>query len=225
MSIFDKEAMIYDDWYKTKLGAFVDEVETTCILNMLDLSKGSKILDVGCGSGNYSIKLAELGYEVTGVDMSKEMLKKAKGKAEKGNLKIDFREMNVYELDFDDENFDAVFSITAFEFIPDIQKAMDEVMRVLKKSGQMIIGMVNRDSSWGKLYMSSEYQAHSVFKYAKLKTIEEMKAYYPESYVDSDQCLFIAPETKEDKISLEEENRLKGEGVEGGFICLKWIKL
>ncbi|MCK5764219.1 MAG: methyltransferase domain-containing protein, partial [Clostridiales bacterium] len=116
MSVFDKEAMTYDDWYKTKLGSFVDEVETACIFNMLDFPRGSKILDVGCGSGNYSIKLAELGYEVTGVDMSKEMLKKAKEKAESGNIKIDFREMNVYELDFDDESFDAVFSITAFEF-------------------------------------------------------------------------------------------------------------
>jgi ubiquinone/menaquinone biosynthesis C-methylase UbiE len=225
MSDFDKEAMTYDDWYKTKLGSFVDEVETACIFNMLDLPRGSKILDVGCGSGNYSIKLAELGYEVVGVDLSKEMLMKAKEKADDRNLAIDFREMDVYELDFDDESFDAAFSITAFEFIPDIQKAMDEVMRVLKKSGQMIIGMVNRDSSWGKLYMSPEYQAHSVFKYANLKTVEEMKTYYPENFIESDQCLFVGPEAKDDKISLEEENRLKGEGVEGGFICLKWIKL
>ena len=121
MSIFDKEALTYDDWYKTKLGSFVDEVETICMFDLLDVPEGSKILDVGCGSGNYSIKLAELGYEVTGVDMSKEMLIKAKEKVDDRNLTIEFREMNLYELDFDDESFDAVFSITAFEFIPDIQ--------------------------------------------------------------------------------------------------------
>ncbi|MEA3422280.1 MAG: hypothetical protein U9Q80_00475 [Bacillota bacterium] len=95
-------------------------------------------------------------------------------------------------------------------------------MRVLEKSGQMIIGMVNRDSAWGKLYMSPEYQAHSVFKHVKLKIVEEMKTYYSENFIASDQCLFIAPDTKEDKISLEEEKRLKSEGVKGGFI---WIKL
>ncbi|MEA3422279.1 MAG: methyltransferase domain-containing protein [Bacillota bacterium] len=37
---------------------------------LLDAPKGSRILDVGCGSGNYSIKLAELGYEVVGIDLS-----------------------------------------------------------------------------------------------------------------------------------------------------------
>ncbi|MCK5764281.1 MAG: ubiquinone biosynthesis methyltransferase UbiE, partial [Clostridiales bacterium] len=81
------------------------------------------------------------------------------------------------------------------------------------------------DSAWGKLYMSPEYQVHSVFKHASLKTVEEMKTYYPGNFIESDQCLFVGPEAKDDKISLEEEIRLKCEGVEGGFICLKWIKL
>ncbi|MBN2259698.1 MAG: methyltransferase domain-containing protein [Clostridiales bacterium] len=224
MSMFDNEASTYDSWYKTKLGSFVDLVESQCAFELLDLPKGSKILDVGCGSGNFSIKLAKMGFKVTGIDLSVDMLKVAREKAKSENVEIDFLQMNVYDLKFENQSFDGVFSMAAFEFIPDSSRALDEMMRVLKIGGQLIIGTIHKESAWGKMYLSVEMQENSVFKHANLKTMEEMKMFFTKNLVDSKECLFIPPVIDEDKISMEMDQLLKTEGNRGGFICLKWIK-
>ncbi|AMP20963.1 hypothetical protein AZF37_07130 [endosymbiont 'TC1' of Trimyema compressum] len=78
MAIFDKDASIYDAWFDMKLGKYADVVETAIAFDLLKPQKGMRILDVGCGTGNFSIKLAKLGCEVTGIDVSEEMLKKLK---------------------------------------------------------------------------------------------------------------------------------------------------
>lgn len=224
MIFSDDKAKTYDDWYLTPLGKHVDSVESECAFNLLTVPKGCRILDVGCGSGLYSMRLAEMGYEVIGIDISNEMLIKAKEKAEKRNLKITFLNMDVYNLKLETETFDGIFSITAFEFMKDSQKSIDEMMRVLKKDGELIIGTINRDSEWGRLYTNPDFIKKSVFKYASLKTMNEMKSFYFDCLVKSDQCLFIPPNSNESEISIERENLLKANGVKGGFLCLKWIK-
>ncbi|MCD6435840.1 MAG: class I SAM-dependent methyltransferase [Clostridiales bacterium] len=224
MSMFDKSAKLYDSWYETKLGEFVDRVETRCAFELLDLNEGAKILDVGCGSGNFSIKLGKMGYEVTGIDLSMEMLALAKDKAEKESVEVNIKHMDVTNLLFEDESFDAIFSMATFEFIPDFNKALNEMMRVLKTGGQMVIGTIHRDSKWGEFYNSEKVQKKSVFKYAKLKSMNEMKMLYPENLVGQGECLFIPPDVDEKNLNEENEERLKALGESGGFICLKWIK-
>lgn len=177
MAIFDKEAKMYDDWYKTKLGNFVDKVETKCVFDLFKVRKGMKVLDVGCGTGNFSIKLAKMGCEVIGIDISEEMLKVAKDKAKKEGLNIKFYNMDVYDMKFEDNCFDGVISVTAFEFLKDPEKAIEEMFRVLKPNGYLLIGTINKDSAWGEMYLSKEFQKNSVFKYANFKTVEDMKSY------------------------------------------------
>lgn len=224
MAIFDKEAKMYDDWYKTKLGNFVDEVETKCILDLFKVEKGMKVLDVGCGTGNFSIKLAKMGCEVVGIDVSKEMLKVAEEKAKKEGLNIKFYNMDVYDMKFEDNCFDGVISVTAFEFLKDPEKAIEEMFRVLKPNGYLLIGTINKDSAWGEMYLSKEFQENSVFKYANFKTVEDMKSYKKDHLVDIKECLFIPPTIEEEYISMEKERELSKEGKRGGFICALWKK-
>lgn len=56
----------------------------------LNFDRSKKIFDIGCGTGRHSIELAGRGYEVTGMDLSESMLNKAREKAARKNLKIDF---------------------------------------------------------------------------------------------------------------------------------------
>lgn len=49
MAIFDKNANAYDSWYATKMGQFVDKVETELALGMFKIREGVRVLDVGCG--------------------------------------------------------------------------------------------------------------------------------------------------------------------------------
>ena len=224
MAIFDKEAKMYDDWYKTKLGNFVDKVETKCVFDLFKVRKGMKVLDVGCGTGNFSIKLAKMGCEVIGIDISEEMLKVAKDKAKKEGLNIKFYNMDVYDMKFEDNCFDGVISVTAFEFLKDPEKAIEEMFRVLKPNGYLLIGTINKDSAWGEMYLSKEFQENSVFKYANFKTVEDMKSYKKDHLVDIKECLFIPPTIEEEYISMEKERELSKEGKRGGFICALWKK-
>lgn len=109
MAIFTDVASSYDAWYTSKMGAFVDQVETDLAFRLFPAEKGMKVLDVGCGTGNFSLKLAKRGCRVTGIDITDEMLEIARGKAAAESADIDFYNMDLYKLNFPDETFDAVF--------------------------------------------------------------------------------------------------------------------
>ena len=222
MAVFDKEAKDYDSWYNSKLGSFVDKVETTCVFKLFKLRKGKKVLDAGCGTGNFSIKLAKLGCDVTAVDLSNEMLNVARDKACREGLDIDFIHMDVHKMDFADNYFDGVLSVTAFEFFKRPQLAFDEILRVLKPKGYLLIGTINRESEWGKMYLSKEVREDSVFRYAELMTVKDLKSLNKDKLVNVRECLFVPPYAKQEEISLENEKKLFKDGERGGFICALW---
>ncbi|HHT98357.1 MAG TPA: class I SAM-dependent methyltransferase [Clostridiales bacterium] len=223
MAIFDEEAKDYDSWYTTKMGEFVDKVETDHAFSLFKPEAGMKILDVGCGTGNFSIKLAEMGCKVIAIDQSKEMLEKARQKSEIKGLDIEFICMDVYNIDFPDEEFDGVFSMAAFEFIKEPKKAYDEMYRVIREKGSLLIGTINLKSKWGELYSSEWFQENTVFKYADFKSMDDMKSLNIKEVVDSGECLYIPPATEEEIISLELEKELSAI-EEGGFISVLWQK-
>jgi len=221
MTIFNEVASDYDQWYSTQMGRFVDEIETTCAFDLFSPEQGQNILDVGCGTGNFSIKLAEQGAVVIGIDVSEEMLSIARTKT--GALPISYKNMDLYQLEFQDNTFDAVFSMAAFEFVEFPERALSELFRVLKPGGKLLVGTIHLDSAWGRLYTSDYFQRETVFKHATFKTLEEMAAYYPESLKQTKECLFLPPDTPEPQISHETELQCSLNN-RGGFICLIWEK-
>ncbi|MCC5910536.1 MAG: methyltransferase domain-containing protein [Clostridiaceae bacterium] len=223
MAIFDSRAMDYDQWYESKLGRFVDQVETDLAFSMFRPEKDMKVLDIGCGTGNFSIKLAKMGCTVVGVDLSDEMLDIAREKVKQEGLDIVFHNMDVYDLNFEANQFDAVFSMAAFEFIKEPAKAYKEMYRVLKSEGQLLIGTIHKNSSWGRLYMSKSFQEETVFKYADFKTLEEMEALDRKNLINSGECLFIPPDTPDEEVTMEKEQHLSN-SERGGFICTLYKK-
>ncbi len=213
MIVFDKAAKDYDGWYDTALGKHVDDVETQCAFKWVRPLEKSHFLDVGCGTGNFTQKLVSKGHKVTGIDISENMLQIAREKVPEAI----FHKMDVYNLAFDDNTFDNVISMAAFEFIEHPKKALDELMRVVKPGGTIIVGAIHLDSPWGALYTSEAFK-ESVFAHAFLKTFDDFKDIYPDMLVETDECLFTPPDaTRLDEEAYREKNR-------GGFICLKWVK-
>lgn len=139
-----------------------------------------KILDVGCGSGFFSILLARRGYDVIGTDLTPEMVVNAKKLAHKEGVSCRFRVMDAEELDFADETFDAVISRNLTWTLPDAEKAYQEWKRVLKPGGILL----NFDANYGAVDFSDyselpEDHAHRQMGDELLRECEEIKRQLP----------------------------------------------
>ena len=75
---FDKLADSYDNWYNSVVGSMYDRLEKKVFDRLIgNHNKGKQLLEVGCGTGHWSRYFSEKGFEVTGVDISEEMIKAA----------------------------------------------------------------------------------------------------------------------------------------------------
>src|SRR4051812_36071568 len=83
---FDAHAEHYDENVFTKNTL----AEVDFFLSLFPLAKGSRILDVGCGTGRHSIELAKRGFHVTGLDLSSGMLEVAKRKATAQEVEVEW---------------------------------------------------------------------------------------------------------------------------------------
>ncbi|MGB9792759.1 MAG: class I SAM-dependent methyltransferase [Thermacetogeniaceae bacterium] len=227
--IFDSIACQYDEWYKRPLGALVDRIEKEPVYEFLQPAAGEEILDVGCGTGNFSLELARLGAKVTGIDISEEMLGVARRKAEAEGLEIKFLKGDVMCLPFADESFDKVVSVTALEFAPDLKAALEECYRVLRPGGRLVVGVIGGNSLWSRHYIEKAAKdPDSVFRHARFYTLDELLAAMPGDGVRGRAVLFFGPDfdgTKTDE-AMEIERRAAAEGRrDGGFVVAVSYKL
>ncbi|APC08339.1 class I SAM-dependent methyltransferase [Neomoorella thermoacetica] len=220
--IFDRKAGDYDDWYTRPLGALVDRVEKEPIYAYLDPHAGEHILDVGCGTGNFSLELARRGVKVTGIDISDPMLAKARKKAADAGLAIEFLHADAMNLPFGDNTFDKIVSVTALEFAPDLKAVLEESYRVLKPGGRMVIGLIGGNSLWSRHYEAqAAREPDCLFRYARFYTLDELLAAMPGKNVQGKAVLFFGPDfdgTKVDEALAIEAAAAREGRTNGGFI-------
>ena len=112
--------------------------------DLAQLSQGEAVLDVGCGTGDLTMEVARrVGSSglVAGIDAAPEMVARARQKARRRHLAIDFRVEPVEQLSFADQTFDVVVSSLVFHHLPDALKrqALAEIRRVLKPGGRFLL--------------------------------------------------------------------------------------
>ena len=110
------------------------------LIDRLDIQPGMKVLDVGCGTGNSAIPEAKKGAEVTGVDISPNLLEQARKRAEAEGVKARFQEGDAEKLEFPDASFDLVVSIYGAMFAPRPELVASEFKRVTKPAGRIVMG-------------------------------------------------------------------------------------
>ena len=103
------------------------------------LKKEDIILDLGCGSGRDCAFLGEKGFQVWGVDISKEAIRKAKEKITEKN--VHFLVNDAENLGFKDGFFDTIYSGWLLQFLP-MKKVSTEIYRVLKKNGIVFLAFL-----------------------------------------------------------------------------------
>lgn len=113
----------------------------------------ARILDCGIGNGSLSIALDGIlkgPVDYHGIDTSTEMLAQAKSRMQHAGLRADLLQADVLSLPYDDQSFDVVMAAHVLEHLPDPQRALAEMVRVLKPGGMAFI-CVTRPSIFGAL--------------------------------------------------------------------------
>ncbi|MGQ9848373.1 MAG: class I SAM-dependent methyltransferase [Bacteroidales bacterium] len=150
MNVFENKdvALKYDSYYHTEIGSKIDELEKKLIKSLLPPPHlYPNVLEAGCGTGHWTAFLSQLGYNITAFDISDAMLEIAKSKQIK---QTKFIKADVHKLPFDTEQFDLVVSITMLEFVSNIEQAIQEMYRVLKPNGWLVLGCLNLHSPLGR---------------------------------------------------------------------------
>ncbi|MGG5252003.1 class I SAM-dependent methyltransferase [Neobacillus sp. SM06] len=227
MAQFDDSAATYDSWCLTEIGSFVDHLEKEIVFQLAMPQMGEKALDLGCGTGIYSIWLARNGLNVTGVDLSANMLDRAKEKAASLSLPIAFVRSDIQQLPFEDETFDLVVANIVLEFVGNPNKVLQEGLRVLKKGGRFVCGFIGKDSPWGKKYQTQgQEKPGSVFANAAFfspTTVSE--TLLPPDIIQLG-LFFTADEfiTKDQAMALEIERAKRPKENEAGYFGVCWNK-
>ncbi len=154
LNSYNKFAKEYDEYLDASENFWNNYLEAPALLKLVghDLT-GKKILDLGCGSGASTARLAKLGGDVTGIDISEELLKLAREKYPK----IEFVSGDIENLQFNQNSFDIVTASLVVHYLQDLSKLFKSVRKVLRNNGSFIFSMNHPMlSSHEKKYINEE---------------------------------------------------------------------
>src|SRR5215468_9835737 len=112
--------------------------ERSCAFFRQHVRSTSRILDCGCGPGSITVGLAQWAPDgqTVGIDLGAEQLEGVRARARDLGVKnVSFRQADIFALTFEDDSFDVVFSQTVHFHIPNPEKALAEIKRVLRSGG------------------------------------------------------------------------------------------
>lgn len=131
---YDSLASVYDEVFTDHL-LHIEKI-TELLAEKSSGKLGCKVLDLACGTGLLSTKLAGQGFQVTGLDISSRSLDVLRKKDSRVRAVCG----NVEDLPFDDDEFDSVVCLGAWRHFDDPGRVVDEIYRVLTPDGDVVIG-------------------------------------------------------------------------------------
>jgi ubiquinone/menaquinone biosynthesis C-methylase UbiE len=152
--------LIHDRSRAASYGLAIDTSYTQYLkYRLVDLfSKPDDVcLDIGVANGLYAIPLAARVQHIHGVDISPDMLAECRRNLEEAGVhNVTLHKQSATQLGFGDATFDLVYCYSTLLLIPDINRAFDEIFRVLKPGGSAIVDIMGKHNlsriHWGKYY-------------------------------------------------------------------------
>ncbi|ODS37565.1 MAG: hypothetical protein A7315_13355 [Candidatus Altiarchaeales archaeon WOR_SM1_79] len=199
--LFDTHTKEYEEWFDKNKFAYASEV--AALKKAVPEGKG---LEIGVGTGRFA---EPLKIDV-GIDPSENMLKIAESRAVKTVLG------KGEELPFEDNEYDFVLIAFTICFVDDPDKMIKEAMRVLKKKGRIIVGIIDKNSKIGKIYQDKKVKS-KFYRIARFYSTEELIKLlkkYNFKNIRTLQTLFDLPE------NLNKIDDIKEGYGEGSFVVV-----
>lgn len=130
------------DWSEGEYERTAATLEPAAIvaLEAAKITPSARVLDLGCGTGNAALAAARLGADVVAIDPSARLVDVTRARAElEGLVRLRAAVGDASNIPADDASFDAVVSIFAVIFAPDAERAADEMLRVTKPGGHVVV--------------------------------------------------------------------------------------
>jgi len=137
----------YDDKRFSRGGRLIDRREKQAVLDALSPLEDKRVLEIACGTGRFTVMLAERGADITGLDISAAMLSQGRTKARQLGVddRVEFIRGDAARLPFPDDHFDVVLAMRFFHLIPDPERFLAEMRRVT--SGEIVFDTFNDRST------------------------------------------------------------------------------
>ncbi|MEF8819490.1 MAG: class I SAM-dependent methyltransferase [Haloferacaceae archaeon] len=129
----DDVAAEYEEKRFSRGGRLIDRREKQAVLDALAPVEGKEVLEIACGTGRFTVALAERGTEVVGLDISAEMLAQGREKARRAGRSVEFLRGDAGRLPFPDDSFDAVFAMRFFHLADTPATYLSEMARVARE--------------------------------------------------------------------------------------------
>lgn len=134
---------------------FTGFLRETSLLRKLKIQPEDIILDVGCASGHQSFIISRHCKKAIGIDVGLDFIEEAQNYARAHHIQnIEFKVADVENLPFKTEAFDKIICAEVLEHVINPSRALEEMKRVLKKKGRLVISVPNMNSNgtlWGRL--------------------------------------------------------------------------
>ncbi len=219
--IFEEWPEKYDRWFETPIGKLIEQFEKELIIKMLRPKRGECILDAGCGTGVFSRGLLAEGTFVVGLELSFPMLLRAGKKLEGAQFHMVQGDMQY--LPFADNEFDKTISVSAIEFLEDAKEVIDELFRVTKPGGCLVVTTLNRLSPWATRRKAAAKEGHPIFKHVFHRSPDEMRKISPlEPFIKS--AIHFKKEDDPVQAQKIEEQGQADDLDTGAFLAACWEK-
>ncbi|MEA2566549.1 MAG: hypothetical protein QOD49_1726 [Actinomycetota bacterium] len=131
------------DWGIGEYERFATDLEPAAqqVVELAQVTAGERVLDVACGTGNAALLAAGAGGVVNGLDAAPRLIEVARTRAAAAGLDASFAVGDLHDLGFENETFDVVLSVFGVIFAADPERAVAEIIRVLRPGGRALLSV------------------------------------------------------------------------------------
>ena len=149
--MYDATASIYGLEYQSPAGYYFMRRKIKTVLDIGGFSEGDKLLEGGCANRPYTFEFARLGFKMTGLVLSKKNIEEANKRSKVNNINNSkFIVGDAENLPIQDDTFEGIISLSTLRYVPNPQKAINEMYRVVQKGRNIAIDfpIPNKRSPW-----------------------------------------------------------------------------